>query len=149
MLLIMCLCAAHWAPNETWQEYIFGYLALQAMFSYFKSGCAKVIYRDWRTGQALVDVFSLSVYPISEATRRWASRPRLLCAMSWAVILLELLFPLTMLSPITLAIGLMLAMSFHLANFIMFGFNRFVWVWAATYPSLVWLQSRLDLLALG
>jgi len=149
MLLIMCVCAAHLAPNETWREYIFGYLALQAIFSYFKSGWAKVIHRDWRTGRALVDVFSFSVYPISETTRNWASRPRLLCAMSWAVILLELMFPLTMLTQVTLSVGLALAMSFHLANFLMFGFNRFVWVWAATYPSLIWLQSRLDLLALG
>ena len=149
MLLITCVCAAHFAPNENWREYILGYLALQAIFSYFKSGWAKVINHDWRTGQALVDVFSFSVYPISEATRSWASRPRLLCAMSWAVILLELVFPLTMLSQVTLIIGLALAMSFHFANFIMFGFNRFIWVWAATYPSLIWLQGRLDLLAIG
>ena len=60
--------------------------------------------------------------------------------------LLELLFPLALLTPATLAVGLMLTMSFHIANFVMFGFNRFVWVWAAAYPSLIWLQGRLDLL---
>jgi hypothetical protein len=146
MLLIMCLCAAHLSPNETWREYAFGYLALQAIFSYFKSGWSKVVNSDWRSGQALQDVFSFSVYPISEATRGWVQWPRLLFAMSWAVILLELLFPLALLSSTALLAALALAMSFHLANFVMFGFNRFVWVWAATYPSLIWLQGRLDLL---
>lgn len=149
MLLITCLCAVHLVPNADWREYVFGYLALQAIFSYFKSGWAKVIYRDWRTGRALQDVFAFSVYPISEATRSWAAWPRLLFTMSWAVILLELLFPLAMLSQTALAIGLTLTMSFHLANFVMFGFNRFVWVWAATYPSMIWLQARLDLLGLA
>lgn len=146
VLLITCLCATHLMPNAQWQEYAFGYLALQVVFSYFKSGWSKVIYRDWRSGQALRDVFQFSVYPVSEATREWAAQPRLLWAMSWAVILLELLFPLAMLSPEVLAAGLTLAMAFHVANFVMFGFNRFVWVWAAAYPSLIWLQARLNLL---
>ncbi len=146
VLLITCLSVVHLMPNAQWQEYVFGYLALQVVFSYFKSGWSKVIYRDWRSGQALRDVFEFSVYPVSEATREWATQPRLLWAMSWAVILLELLFPLAMLSQWTLAAGLTLAMAFHVANFVMFGFNRFVWVWAAAYPSLIWLQGRLDLL---
>jgi hypothetical protein len=146
ILLITALAAVHFVPEGRWQEYVLGYLGLQVVFSYFKSGWSKVIHRDWRTGQALVDVFEFSVYPASEATRRWASRPRLLCAAGWAVILLELLFPLALLSPAALTIFLVLAMSFHVANFVLFGFNRFVWVWAAAYPSLIWLEARLDLL---
>ncbi|UUX51136.1 hypothetical protein NUH88_05460 [Nisaea acidiphila] len=146
MLLITCLAAVHFVPVPDWREYIFAYLALQVTFSYFKSGWAKVIYRDWRTGQALRDVFAFSVYPVSKATRGWAEYPRLLFVMSWAVILLELLFPLALLSAPALYAGLALALSFHVANFVLFGFNRFVWVWVASYPSLIWLQARLDLL---
>jgi len=146
MLLITSLAAVHFVPEGRWQEYIFGYLGLQVVFSYFKSGWSKVIHRDWRTGQALVDVFEFSVYPASDATRAWAVHPRLLLAMAWAVILFELLFPLALLSREALVIGLTVAMSFHVANFVLFGFNRFVWVWAAAYPSLIWLQARLDLL---
>lgn len=146
MLLIICLCAVHLMPNAQWREYVIGYLALQVVFSYFKSGWSKVIHADWRNGQALRDVFLFSVYPVSERTRAWANWPRLLLVMSWAVILLELLFPLALLSREALFAGLALAMAFHAANFILFGFNRFVWVWAAAYPSLIWLQARLDLL---
>lgn len=144
MLLLTCLTIVHWLPEERWQEYAIAYLALQVVFSYFKSGWSKVIHADWRSGRALRDVFLFSVYPVSEATRRWADWPRLLFVMSWAVILLELLFPLALLNPCALIAGLTLCFAFHVANFVLFGFNRFVWVWAAAYPSLIWLEARLD-----
>ena len=144
LLLIFCLGLAHMMPNTLWQEYVFGYLALQVTFSYFKSGWAKVVHRDWRSGRALEDVFAFSAYPVSEATRAWAAWPRLLCTMSWAVILFELLFPLAFITPVALIAGLTIALVFHVANFYLFGFNRFVWVWVAAFPSLLWLQARLN-----
>lgn len=143
LLLITALCAVHLMPSARFQEYVFGYLALQVIFSYFKSGLSKVIHRDWRTGRALRDVFLFSVYPVSEATRAWAERQPLLLVMSWAVILLELLFPLALLTQPLLFAALAAMLAFHVANFAMFGFNRFVWVWVAAYPSLIWLQVRL------
>jgi hypothetical protein len=36
-----------------------------------------------------------------------------------------------------------IAVLFHLANACLFGLNRFVWVWIAAYPAILWLQSRL------
>lgn len=144
LLLITCLCAVHLMPSARWQEYVFGYLALQVIFSYFKSGLSKVVHQDWRTGRALRDVFLFSVYPVSEATRGWADWPRLLLALSWVVFLLELLFPLALISQPLLLAALAAMLAFHLANFVMFGFNRFVWVWLAAYPSLIWLQARLE-----
>lgn len=144
LLMIVILCLVRWLPEPQWQEYAFGYLALQVIFSYLKSGWAKVVHRDWRTGRALRDVFAFSVYPASEATRGWLARPRLLCAASWAVILFELLFPLALVSRGALAVGLAVALAFHVANFVLFGFNRFVWVWVAAYPSVIWLQARLS-----
>lgn len=143
LLIIVSLCLVHLMPNAQWQGYVFVYLALQVIFSYFKSGWSKVIHRDWRTGQALQDVFAYSVYPISEAARAWTARPGLLCAASWGVIVFELLFPLALLSREALLVGLGIALAFHLANFVLFGFNRFVWVWLAAFPSLVWLQATL------
>ncbi|WPZ36605.1 HTTM domain-containing protein [Thalassobaculum sp. OXR-137] len=144
LLLITALFAVHLMPSARYQEYVFGYLALQVIFSYFKSGLSKVVHADWRSGRALRDVFLFSVYPVSEATRRWAERPRLLCAMSWAVVLLELLFPLALIAQPVLIAALAAMFAFHGANFVLFGFNRFVWVWLAAYPSLIWLQARLE-----
>jgi hypothetical protein len=63
--------------------------------------------------------------------------------MSWAVISFELLFPLALLTHLTLIIGLAIAAIFHFANACLFGLNRFFWIWLAAYPSILWLQHRI------
>jgi len=143
LLILCCLSLVNFMPSLQWQEYIFGYLALQLVLSYFIAGWVKIVNPEWRKGRALQDVFRFSAYPVSEALRTWADRPRLLCAMSWAVMLFELAFPLTLLTQTTLLIGLAIAATFHFANACLFGFNRFFWIWLAAYPSILWLQQRV------
>lgn len=143
LLILCCLCLVHWVPSQYWQEYIFGYLALQLVLSYFIAGWSKVVNPEWRTGQALQDVFQFSAYPMSESLRGWANRPKLLFLMSWSVILFELFFPFTLVTSTTLMVGLTIAALFHLANAHIFGLNRFFWIWLAAYPALLWLQHRL------
>lgn len=143
LLILCCLTFSHFASAVVWQECALGYLALQLVLSYFIAGWVKITNHDWRNGQALQDVFAFSAYPVSEHLRQLASRPRLLCVMSWAVMLFEILFPLSFLSEPTLIIGLVLAGAFHFVNACLFGLNRFFWVWLAAYPSIFWLQDRL------
>lgn len=144
-LLILCsLCAASFMPVERWQEYALGYLALQLVLSYFISGWVKIANPAWRSGQALQDVFLFSAYPVSAHTRRWADRPHVVRAMSWAVMLFELSFPLTLVSQTSLLAGLAVAACFHLANACLFGLNRFLWVWLAAYPAIIWFQERVS-----
>ena len=143
LLMLCCLCLTHWLPTEQGRELALGYLALQLTLSYFMAGAVKIINPAWRNGQALADVFSFSAYPVSESLRQWSNAPRLLLLMSWLVMLLELLFPLSFLHHTVLYIALALTAAFHLANALLFGLNRFFWVWLAAYPSLLWLQQRL------
>lgn len=143
LLALWCLTLSRLLPMPQWKELAFGYLGVQLVLSYFISGGVKIVNSDWRTGRALRDVFQFSAYPVSEALRRWADRPRVLRVMSWAVILFELAFPLTLLSRPTLIAGLVVAAAFHLANACLFGLNRFFWTWLATYPAILWLQARL------
>lgn len=142
-LVLICLWATHLAPAPYWREIAFGYLALQLVLSYFVSGAVKIVKRDWRSGVALRDVFLFSAYPASDATRSWAERPQLLFALSWAVMLFELLFPVALVTQSSLYVALLCALFFHLANAYFFGLNRFVWAWAAAFPSLIWLQGML------
>lgn len=143
-LLIICgLCLAHFAPSRYWQEVAFGYIALQLVLSYFIAGWVKIVNPDWRSGRALRDVFLFSTYPVCEAMRAWTDRPRVLWIASWAVMLFELLFPLTLIAQTTLAVGLVIAACFHFSNACFFGFNRFFWIWMAAYPSIIWLQQRI------
>jgi hypothetical protein len=142
ILILCCLCIAQVAPSQLIKEMAFGYLALQLILSYFISGWVKIVNPDWRTGRALADVFQFSAYPVSEQLRNLAAFPALLLVMSWAVILFELLFPLTVLAGDFLIVGLIIAALFHLANACLFGLNRFFWIWLCAYPSLLWFQDR-------
>ncbi|MEP5730390.1 MAG: HTTM domain-containing protein [Sulfitobacter sp.] len=143
LLILYCLCLAHWLPNGVLSEAAFGYLSIQVVLSYFISGQVKIANPDWRSGQALQDVFGYSAYPVAESLRAFAGYPRLIWFASWAVMLFEVLFPLSFLSSTTLIPALFLAVAFHMANACLFGLNRFVWFWIASYPSILWLQTRL------
>ena len=57
--------------------------------------------------------------------------------------LFELLFPLALLDAGYLKAALVIAGLFHLVNGCVFGLNRFLWIWIAAYPSLLWFQQRV------
>lgn len=142
LLILICLTLAHIAPNASWQNIAFGYLAVQLILSYFISGWVKFVNIEWRSGRALQDVFAYTIYPVSEHLRPIADRPKLLFIMSWCVIGFELLFPLSLLHIHTLYIALIIAGTFHLANAFLFGLNRFFWIWLCAYPSILWFQGQ-------
>jgi len=143
LLILYCLTLSHWLPPGAGAQIAMGYLGVQVILSYVVSGQVKIVNGDWRSGQALQDVFAFSAYPVSEGLRDLADRPRLLWWASWAVILFEVLFPISLLHPIALIIALGIATLFHLANAALFGLNRFVYAWIAGYPAVIWLQGRL------
>lgn len=143
LLILYCLCMSHWLPSGVMSEAAFGYLGVQVILSYFISGQVKIVNPEWRNGRALQDVFSFSAYPVAESLRALAHRPRLLWFASWGVMSFEILFPLSLLSSEILISALCVAAIFHVANACLFGLNRFVWVWIASYPSILWLQARL------
>ncbi len=143
-LILICLTGAAFAPGEHARAVAFGYLGAQLTLSYFISGWVKIVNPDWRRGRALRDVFLFSAYPQAESLRGWAAWPRGLFAASWSVMALELAFPLSLISPATLYAALALTAAFHLANALLFGLNRFFWIWLAAYPSLIWLQTRIN-----
>jgi uncharacterized membrane protein len=137
------LMLSYMLPTEYLRELALGYLALQVVLSYAISGWVKIVNPAWRNGRALLDVFAFSEYPVSENLRCLAAYAKLLFAASWAVMLFELAFPLALMSQRLLLIALAIGASFHLANACLFGLNRFLWIWLATYPSLLWLQARI------
>ena len=143
LLVLWCLTLSHWLPAGTAQEVALGYLGVQVVLSYFISGQVKIANPDWRSGQALRDVFRFSAYPVSEELRTLAHRPRLLWGAGWAVMLFEVAFPLALLDVRLSVAALGLAAAFHVANACLFGLNRFVWVWIASYPAILWLQGVL------
>ena len=142
LLLLCCLCAARLAPSPRWGQIALGYFAVQLLLSYVLAGWVKLVNPEWRSGQALADVFAFSVYPVSDDLRALASSRQLLVAASWFIILFEVLFPLALVNDTMLQAALALAFLFHLVNACVFGLNRFLWVWAAGYPCLLWFQHE-------
>ena len=143
LLLLTCLFLTQVLPGERWREAAAGYLAVQLVLSYMVSGWVKLANPDWRSGQALKDILEFSNYPVSENLRRWAHAPRRLLILSWGLMIFEVLFPLSLISAASLAVALALAALFHLANACLFGLNRFLWIWLAAYPCLIWFQQRV------
>jgi uncharacterized membrane protein YphA (DoxX/SURF4 family) len=116
LLILSCLCLVHFMPSLRAREAAFGYLALQVLLSYFIAGWVKITNPEWRTGRASRDILLFSAYPASESFQAGADSPRSVCLASWAVVLFELFFPLALLSPLALVIGLTLAALFHFVN---------------------------------
>lgn len=143
LLILLCVAGAELAPTPYTAQLAFGYLAVQILLSYAISGWVKVVNPEWRDGRALRDVFAFSAYPASESLRGWAAYPTLLWLMGWAVMGFELLMPLALFNPLALKVALTIAATFHLANAVLFGLNRFFWIWLASYPAVWWLQSRI------
>lgn len=143
LLILTCFTVAQSSPQTSIAEYALGYLALQVILSYFMAGWVKLKNPEWRSGIALQNVFLFSAYPVSENVRRWAQKPKLLRFMSWAVIVFEVLFPFSLMTPLALIPALIIAALFHLVNVFLFGLNRFFWIWLTSYPSILWLQDRV------
>lgn len=142
MLILTCLVLEKLAPTPGLKDLAFGYLGIQAIFSYWISGWVKLRSRAWRRGEALSDVFAFSVYPVSDDLRRLANSKTLLVVLSWCVILFEVAFPLALLDHSLLWLALACAALFHLSNALILGLNRFLWIWPCTYPAILWLQAR-------
>ena len=143
LLCATCLGVAHLNIHGTAAELALAYLAVQLVLSYAVSGWVKLRNPAWRSGTALADVFALSAYPVAENLRGLARYPRLLTGASWGVIGLELAFPFALLHPVALMIALGAVAVFHLANAMLFGLNRFFWIWISTFPALIWFQGRI------
>ena len=143
LLILTSVALCHAAPTLRLKEVALGYLGVQLILSYVMAGWVKAVNREWWTGAALRDVFAFSAYPQTAALRQLAARPALLRLGGRAVVVFELAFPLGLVSPHALAVMLTLAALFHLANALLFGLNRFLWIWLSAYPALWWLQGRL------
>jgi hypothetical protein len=119
------------------------YIAVQVTASYFISGYVKLKNPDWRNGKALPLFLRTPGYDSAPAwLRDLFDRHGLAVIASLSVIAFECAFPLAWISPKICLAFVALAAVFHLANFWLFGLNRFVFVWLAAYPALYFWSHR-------
>lgn len=130
-------------PFEAAARVGLAYIAAQSLLSYFIAGVVKIREADWRSGRALSAFLRARRYGIPPHFSRWLGQPRLALSASWAVMLFECAFPLGLLRPELMGALIAIAFLFHLGNWIVFGLNRFVLAWAATYPALLYVASEM------
>lgn len=116
------------------------YLGIQVALSYFISGYVKIKEFKWRSGEALNLFLNCNAYgPIQNLNlKKW------LMPLSWIVIGVELIFPLTLLSSNFLIGFLVFFAAFHLINVYVFGLNRFFYAWIAAYPAVIFLSFKIS-----
>jgi len=108
----------------------------QSCLSYLASGVSKLTSTYWRNGEAMTGIFRTHTYGDKRLHQVLQKSPLLSKAGGWSVILGEITFPLVLLTPKKIALGILgTGVSFHLGNAVFMGLNRFVWAFSATYPS--------------
>ena len=123
-------------------HWLLAYIAAQSTLSYLVSAAVKFRSAGWRSGRAVRDHLVDSDYDVPARVRRALQPPAFRSTLAWLTMLFEssvvLLYAVPAVAPYWLALGVF----FHLANFAVLGLNRFVFVWIATYPALLWAASQ-------
>jgi hypothetical protein len=123
----------------------FGFIAAESALSYMVSGLAKLGSKVWRSGEALPKILETYTYGSPRIGRWLDSRLHLKMIGCWMVIAFECLFPYALIAPKPAMIFILAAgFCFHAANGYLMGLNVFMWVFLATYPSIVLINSRFN-----
>ena len=120
------------------------FLAGQVCLSYTTAGVIKLKNRSWRQGGGLAQVINTPMI----GSPKWAAvisqrHMSWLKGINWFTLLIQCTFFLVLMigHPFYL-IYLGWGILFHLGNGFLFGLNKFVWVWPATYPAIAYIVFR-------
>jgi hypothetical protein len=130
------------SPDETGQRLSLAFIAAQSCLSYFTAGLAKLVSPIWRTGTAIIGIFSTSTYGSRAVSPLLRRHPRFAKALCWSVIIMETAFPLVLVLPYPFEwIILGWGIAFHVVTAVIMGLNTFVWAFLATYPAILATRS--------
>lgn len=136
LTLIILLCLSVGFISPLLGKAALWYITLQVISSYFLAGLYKIKATKWRLGTAIYGFVSSPNYKTPRFIVEKSRDPMWAQLMAWIIILFELTFPLVLTIPILTKFYLLAGVLFHFMNFIIFGLNRFLWVWCASYPAI-------------
>jgi uncharacterized membrane protein (DUF485 family) len=138
------LAIASIAGTDVGRAAFLWFVALQACLAYCVAGLAKAGAKGWRDGSYLIGVCETRIYGHAGFAEYLSRRPQLAKVLSCTLIVWESSFPLVLLIPRSLALGVLGAgVLFHLTNGYFMGLNTFIWSFAATYPAIIYcVQTR-------
>lgn len=122
----------------------FIYITINTLYSYFKSGFSKVKRQEWLVGNALPIFLNRSPFQDIKLLSIWLDqRPALCLVLCWGVITFETLAAIIIIIPNWAYYYFVAAMTFHFFNYIVFGLNRFFWIWLCAWPATIFSLSLL------
>lgn len=128
---------------ENSQTAVLYFIAVQAITSYFVAGIIKLRSMQWRRGIAL-SAFARQSLVEGLFRKSFADGGKVyMLLLTWIVILFEVLFPLAFVGIQFAGALVAIAFVFHLGNAFVFGLNRFVWAWLASYPAILFAVAKL------
>jgi hypothetical protein len=113
------------------------FIAAQALLSYVAAGLAKMRSPSWRRGSALGAFVAVERFGAPVSVRRVLGLRVVGRLAGYGVIAWQLASPLALTSTTACVAFCVLGLGFHVVNFAVFGLNRFVFAWCATYPAIV------------
>lgn len=144
VIVLTGLLIASLAPGEGWGRLGLVYIAIHLLYSYAKAGFSKLIHREWRDGTALPVFLGRSFYPdVRVFGAALARAPFLSLSLGWALLVFEMSAPAAPFFPAALRFYFLAAVLLHFAIHLVFGLNRFFWIWLCAWPSVFYLSSLL------
>lgn len=141
MLLVVLLAIAIARTVPSHANAALAYAAVQLVLSYFIAGVVKLRDPAWRAGRAMPIIVTLPHYRVPARAAALLASPRVGRALAYGMLAFELTFPVALLHPTACIVYLAIGATFHLANALAFGLNRFLWIWLAAYPALLtWVR---------
>jgi len=120
------------------------FIAAQALLSYFAAGISKISNAKWREGSALQSILNTATYGHFRAAAILNRRPWIGGFVGWSVIVVEIVFPVALVSPPGVLIGLLFAGAMlHLATAVLIGLDTFFWAFTATFPAIIFVNGVL------
>ena len=109
------------------------YIAIHTLFSYFKAGLVKLRQPDWRRGHAVSAFLKRSLFADVQNFEIPFAK-----FLGWGLIVFELSSLLLLLQPQIVWIYFGIAIFFHFVNYLIFGLNRFFWIWLSAWPAVIY-----------
>lgn len=142
LIVLIAMFIASLSSNPKFQNASVYYLCFQVASSYFLAGLVKVKNKDWRTGKALKAFLQNTIYRDNKVTSYLIGSNKLLRLFGIITIAWELSFPLAFVNYNFAIVYLSVGFLFHLANAYLLGLNRFLFIWVATYPAVLYLAWK-------
>lgn len=142
LIILISLFIAYISNKPNFKLASVFYLCFQVSSSYFLAGFVKIKNKEWINGNSLKIFLSNTIYTNNKVIVTLLSNKKINIILSISMILWELTFPLALINSHFTIPMLSIGFVFHLFNAYVLGLNRFLIIWVATYPAVLFISQK-------